>query len=99
MLDNGGFAFLKTLNCRNNTLPTRAPERFILIDMRQQVFDFRQYQFIRARIIVNFLTREESREWRAVVVIRTRLIRTLYRDTHTNTIIARIFGKISGFGS
>jgi len=59
MLDYRGFAFLKTLNRSDNTLPTRAPQRFILIDMRQQVLDFRQHELIRARLILNFLACEQ----------------------------------------
>src|SRR5215217_251856 len=97
MLDNGGFTFLKTLNRSDNALPTRTPQRFILIDMRQQVLDFRQHELISTRFIVNFLACEQPREWRAIVIIRTRLVRTLYRDTYTNTIVARVFRKISSF--
>src|SRR3954452_6400853 len=98
MLDNGGFAFLKTLNRSDNALPSRAPQGFIVIDVRQQVLDFRQHELIRARVIVNCLACEQPREWRAIVVVRTRLIRTLYRDTYTNAVVARVFRKITGFG-
>src|SRR6185369_2548126 len=98
MLDYLRFAFLKTPNCRNNALPTRAPQRFILIDVRQQVLDFGQHELIRPPLIVNFLACEQPREWRAIVVVRTRLIRALYRDTYTNTVVARVFREIAGFG-
>ncbi len=60
--DDFRFALLKTLDRSNDTLPTLAPQRFVFIDMCQQVLDFGQHQLIRARIIVNFFAREKPRE-------------------------------------
>jgi len=98
MLNNRRFAALETLDRRNYTLPTFAPQRLIFIDIHQQIFDFRQHELIRARIVANFFAREKSCERGAVVVIRTCLVRPLNRDANLHAIVARVLRKISRFG-
>src|ERR1051325_3154560 len=98
ILFNVRLSALKALNSSRYAPPGVAPEPLVIIRPRNHALDFRQHQRIRARVVLDPLTREMIGKGRAGLFTSGDLIGALYDDAGPDARLRSVFGKVTGLG-